>query len=153
MQKFSESIGTQINIAARAMKNQLEKELAAFGISPSQWMVLMALGEKDHQVQTDLAKMVNLDNATVTRIIDKLAEMGLLERAQDKDDRRAQIVSITAKGRTAHRKWNAAGKLVNERAASGLKKQEIACLMNCLLVIQENLEVSNSSNNSNRNHN
>ena len=153
MQKFTESVGTQINIAARSMKNQLEKELAALGISPSQWMVMMALGEKDHQVQTDIARMVNLDNATVTRIIDKLAETGLLERAQDKDDRRAQIVSITVKGKAADRKWNSVGQTVNEKATSGLKKQEIICLMNCLTVIQENLDTRNVQENSKNNHN
>gem|GEM_PF-2324243 len=152
MQKFTESVGTQINIAARAMKNQLEKELAALGISPSQWMVMMALGEKDHQVQTDIARMVNLDNATVTRIIDKLAEMGLLERAQDKDDRRAQIVSITVKGKTAYRKWNTVGQTVNEKATSGLKKQEIDCLMKSLTVIQENLDTRSMLENAKNHH-
>lgn len=145
MQKFSESIGTQINIVARAMKNCLERELAKIGVSPSQWMLLTALGERNKQVQTDLARMVNLDNATVTRIIDKLEEMKLLIRKQDKGDRRVQIVSLTPKGRSAYKKWNTVGEKVNSIATENLSATQLDNTLNLLAVVLKNL--TNDKNN------
>lgn len=139
MERFTDSLGTQINITARSLRVALERELAATGITPSQWMILMALGEKNHQVQTELGKMVNLDSATITRILDKLQEMSLIVRNQDKVDRRAQIVSLTPKGFEAYRAWNAIGRKVNERAAKNLSEKDRRKFLEWLMVIGSNL--------------
>ena len=143
IERFPDSLGTQLNIAARSRRVALEKELALAGISPTQWMLLMALGEKNHQGQTELGKMVNLDNATITRSLDKLQEMGLIVRNQDRDDRRAQIVSLTAEGQLAYRDWNAVGKKVNDRAANSLSSAERRKLLEFLSAIGGNLNGMN----------
>jgi len=143
IERFPDSLGTQLNIAARSMRVALEKELALAGISPTQWMLLMALGEKDHQGQTELGKMVNLDNATITRSLDKLQEMGLIVRNQDRDDRRAQIVSLTPEGQSAYRDWNALGRKVNDRAATNLSNAEKKKLLELLIAIGGNLNGMN----------
>lgn len=144
MEKFSDSLGTQINITARSLRLSLEKNLAPLGVSPSQWMLLMALGEKDHQVQTELAKMIHLDNATITRIIDKLEQKGLLVRNQAADDRRVQIVSLTRAGKTAHRKWNIAGEKVNEAAKENIDNEDIETFFKVIAAIKENLNHHNA---------
>lgn len=139
---LSESLGTQINLIARSMRLALEKELVSEGITPSQWMMLMALGENDHQVQSDLGKKLNLDNATITRIVDKLTEKELLERNQAKDDRRAQIVSLTEKGKRKCRRFSKIGDDVNQKASIGIAKSDREKLIEMLSVIQKNLDNS-----------
>lgn len=139
MEKFADSLGTQINIVARSLRLYLEKELSHFGVSPSQWMLFMALGEKDHQVQTDLARMVHLDNATVTRIIDKLEKKKLVARKQDIEDRRAQIVSLTPLGKTTWRKWNSIGEKVNQSAKDGVDAGDLAAFFRVMNTIGDNL--------------
>ena len=139
MEKFSDSLGTQINIVARSLRLYLEKELSPLGITPSQWILFMALGEKDHQVQTDLAKMIHLDNATVTRIIDKLEKKKLVARKQDADDRRAQIVSLTHAGKTTWRKWNSIGEEVNLSAKAGIESEDLAAFYRVINAINDNL--------------
>ena len=144
MERFTDSLGTQINITARSLRVALERELAATGITPSQWMILMALGEKNHQVQTELGKMVNLDSATITRVLDKLQEMSIIVRNQDKVDRRAQIVSLTPRGDEAYRAWNAIGRKVNERAAKNLTGKDRKKLLEWLALIEANLNNTNA---------
>jgi DNA-binding MarR family transcriptional regulator len=144
LEKFSDSLGTQINLVARWMRSNLEKELASAGITPSQWMLLMALGENENLMQTELGKMVNIDNATITRSLDKLQEMNLIVRTQDKDDRRAQHVSLTAKGLRAYKDWNAIGKKVNKRASKDLAAADQKKLLEWLSVIIGNLNTNNS---------
>ncbi len=143
MEKFTESLGTQVNIVARSMRLALEKEISSLGISPSGWMMLMALGEKGHQAQSDLGRMVNLDNATITRILDKLGEMGLIVRNQNKDDRRVQFVSLTAKGRKVYREWNELGRKVNRRALENISDSDIKKLIELLHTIRGNLNAMN----------
>ena len=139
---LSESLGTQLNLIARSIRLELEKQLASEEITPSQWMMMMALEENDHQVQSDLGKKLNLDNATITRIVDKLAERGFLERNQAKDDRRAQIVSLTDKGKKKCKKYSKIGDYVNQRASIGIPETERKKLMSLLTKIQSNLENS-----------
>jgi len=150
MEKFTDSLGTQINVVARCLRLYLEKKLMPLEISPSQWMLLMALGEKDHQVQTDLARMINLDNATVTRIIDKLEERKVLVRNQNSDDRRVQIVSLTAKGKNTYKKWNALGEEVNNQAKTDIAKEDILTFLRVAESIRHNLN-DNASNDLNSN--
>ena len=144
MEPLNQSLGTQINILARSLRLFLEKELSEYGVSPSHWMVLMALGEKNNQVQTELARTVNLDNATVTRVIDKLAEKELLVREQNRDDRREQVVSITKKGRETYKKWNAIGEKVNRIATQNISISEKKSILHSFTIIKENLD-SNSN--------
>lgn len=139
---LSESLGTQLNLIARSIRLTLEKKLASEGITPSQWMMVMALEENDHQVQSDLGKKLNLDNATITRIVDKLTEKGLLERKQAKDDRRAQIVSLTDKGKKKCNKYSKIGDDVNQKASIGIPDNDREKLMSLLSKIQINLENS-----------
>jgi DNA-binding MarR family transcriptional regulator len=144
MEKFSKCLGSQINVVARSLRLFLEKELSPTGVSPSQWMLLMALGENNNQVQTAIAKTVNLDDATVTRIIDKLAEMGLLERNQDISDRRAQIISLTDKGWKIYKEWSAIGNRVNQIATLNLTDRDKNKILKILAVIKNNLDLNSS---------
>ncbi|TKJ40031.1 hypothetical protein CEE37_09855 [candidate division LCP-89 bacterium B3_LCP] len=139
MEKFSESLGTQINLAARWMRSALEKELTDEGITPSQWMLIMALGENEHLMQTELGKIVNIDNATITRSLDKLQEMSLIVRNQDKDDRRAQHVSLTEKGHEAYKVWNTIGRKINQHASKSISPVEKRSLLKLLGMIIDNL--------------
>lgn len=140
---LSESLGTQVNIIARSMRLALEKHLASAGISPSQWMMLMALGEKDHLVQSELGKILNLDSATITRIIDKLQEKGLLVRNQARDDRRAQVVSLTEAGEKAYHRLSGIGEEVDKIASRGLSSKEVEKLLHWLSIIHKNIVTDN----------
>ena len=50
---------------------------------------------------SEIAHRLILSRGGTTKVVDRLEEMGLVERRPDPDDRRATIVSITAAGRMA----------------------------------------------------
>jgi len=50
---------------------------------------------------SEIARRLILSRGGTTKVIDRLEEMGLVERQPDADDRRATVVSITAAGRDA----------------------------------------------------
>ena len=52
---------------------------------------------------SDLSKRMMVSNGNVTGLAERLVEQGLLDRRAAPNDRRAQIVSLTAEGRRAFR--------------------------------------------------
>jgi len=46
----------------------------------------------------EIAKMYEISNAKVTRILDKLVQMGFVERYHSEDDRRSWFARITDEG-------------------------------------------------------
>jgi MarR family transcriptional regulator, transcriptional regulator for hemolysin len=60
-----------------------------FGITRAQWAVLVRLDRSEGLNQSELAEMLDLQPITLTRLLDKLSDSGLIERRPDPDDRRA----------------------------------------------------------------
>ena len=73
--------------------------LAQLKVSPSQYGVLMALGEAGPLGQQHLAELVGVDPRNAVPIIDALAAQGLVHREVDPVDRRRRVLDLTAKGR------------------------------------------------------
>ncbi len=69
------------------------KQVSRLGLTAVQAMVLSFLSEKD------LGLQVQLDSATLTVILDRLAKTGLIERKPNPGDRRAILVCLTPAGK------------------------------------------------------
>lgn len=69
------------------------------GLTTSQLLVLQLLDHGREVTIGDVAKQVNLNQATVTTIADRLEERGLVTRHKGKHDRRQVFVSLTPEAR------------------------------------------------------
>ena len=69
------------------------------GLTEQKWRVLRSLNESGEVEQTAIARDACLLLPSLTRILKSLEEDGFVGRAQDQDDKRRTLVSITAKGR------------------------------------------------------
>ena len=74
----------------------------AHGLYPAQWVALRYFGEADAPARTasGLARFQDMSIAPVARTIRTLVEKGLLERQSNPKSRRADLVAVTAAGRT-----------------------------------------------------
>ena len=75
---------------------RLKKEA---GLSMSQLSTLFRLYHAEECGVSDIGKKLGITNAAASQMVDKLVDEGLLERADDPDDRRAKIITLTAEGR------------------------------------------------------
>jgi DNA-binding MarR family transcriptional regulator len=66
-----------------------------YGLTGPQLVVLKELAESSPQTVSELAHAVNLSQATLTGILDRLDRKGLVERVRSTEDRRKVIVSST----------------------------------------------------------
>ena len=73
--------------------------LTELGITYPQYLVLMVLWEKDEQPVNDIAHRLLLETNTVTPLLQRMEKQGIVSRKKGEQDKRQQIVSLTAKGK------------------------------------------------------
>lgn len=75
---------------------ELERE---YGLTVPQLNVLWAVGASHRVPIGQVADRISLSGATVTSIVDRLEDHGLITRERSTDDKRQVLISLTAKGR------------------------------------------------------
>ncbi len=78
-----------------------EQERKAYHLTCAQWGVLALVWEEDGATLGSIRKRRGLDAPTITGIVGRLEQSGLVERRQDQDDRRIVHVFLTAEGRAS----------------------------------------------------
>ena len=73
--------------------------LDKLGLTYTQYVTLVALGEEDDQRVGDLGDKLFLESNTLTPILKKLEQMGYVRRQRDPADERQVRLSLTAAGR------------------------------------------------------
>ena len=68
-------------------------------LSPVAYSMLIALHDSGPRRASDLVDLFSIDKGAVSRQVQSLLELGLIERSPDPEDRRAAILAITADGR------------------------------------------------------
>lgn len=85
--------------ASRLLTQVYGPLLSRFGLTYPQYLVLLVLWEKDSQPVNDIAKKLYLETNTVTPLLKRMEEEGVVGRKRGKEDARQMIVSLTRKGR------------------------------------------------------
>ncbi len=95
------SIGAQMAIALQLMKRKNHHAIAeaGFKITMEQLAILEMLSFYEDMNMTELSHRTWKQNANITRIIDKLEIQKLVIRKAVEGDRRANLISITEKGK------------------------------------------------------
>jgi MarR family transcriptional regulator for hemolysin len=88
--------------------------------------------------QVELADLLDLEPITLCRIVDRLEEAGLVERARDPEDRRAWRLHVTAQAQPLVEKLRAVGNVLVEHAFAGIDPKEIETTRQVLARVREN---------------
>ncbi|HWP95419.1 MAG TPA: MarR family transcriptional regulator [Syntrophomonadaceae bacterium] len=135
-----QSLGFIIAKTHTKMKNNLAKALKPFHVTPEQWALLNSLWEQDGIPQKELSQKSFKDQPTTTRILDKLAQRGLIHRQVDPDDRRAFLIYLTTEGQNIREPLTDLARQALARALEGLSGPEQALLKDLLNRISDNLD-------------
>lgn len=97
--------------------NQLFKlELAPFGVTPGQYAVLKCLWDENAQTARKIAERLYLDSSTITGLLDRMEQKGLIEKRSDPNDRRALQVVLTEAGKSLEEPVSQAIEAANRKA-------------------------------------
>jgi len=92
--------GRLVYAVSAIMRKASDRALAAWGLTVAQAPVLVILREAGRPVMiTEVARRLLLETPSVTTMVDRLTERGLVERVKDPKDRRKTLVALTRKGR------------------------------------------------------
>jgi len=84
--------------ASRLITQAYHPLLSEYGLTYPQYLVLMVLWEKDAQPVNDIAKLLMLETNTVTPLLKRMENEGILTRTRGEHDARQMIVTLTQKG-------------------------------------------------------
>ena len=103
--------------------------LDKLGVTYPQYLVLLVLWEKDAQPVNDIAKRLLLNTNTVTPLLKRMEDEGLLSRKKGTEDARQVIVSLTDKGKELEEQaMNIPFQLLQKFSCTNLDQDQVAFL-------------------------
>jgi MarR family transcriptional regulator, organic hydroperoxide resistance regulator len=123
-----------------AMSKVYRSLLDKLGVTYPQYLVLMALWNRDQVTVSEIGHQVFLDSATLTPLLKRMETAGLLKRARSAQDERQVIVSLTPAGREMQKE--AQNIMSSVLCAAQCSMEEAVALKDQLVALRNNLEKS-----------
>lgn len=124
-------------VVARTLQRNFKN--ASLEITHEQFAVLSILWEKDGLSQQEISSISFKDKPSITRLIDNMEKLNLVVRILHQNDRRTNLIYLTAKGRQIEEH---AKKIANEtlqEALKGLSQEKIDICKEVLAQVFNNL--------------
>jgi MarR family transcriptional regulator, transcriptional regulator for hemolysin len=128
-----------LNDVARMLRTYADHKASQFGITRAQWAVLVRLDRFEGLKQSELAEMLDLQPISLTRLLDRLCDSGLIERRADPNDRRAKRLFLTAAARPMLERLGDLGDEVMGTALAGVDREAVEKMVALLATVKENL--------------
>lgn len=138
--KMSENILFILTQTTKASQLYIDKEMAAFGITRSQWTLLAHLYFVDNVNQKELADLMDIGKAALGKLAAKLETKGWIMRVADEIDGRAVRLSITDLAYPMVKKLVDLLFEESDRAITGLSKEDMNQLRGLLNKMRLNME-------------
>jgi DNA-binding MarR family transcriptional regulator len=92
-----------LSVASRSVVSAYRPVLEPMGLTHPQYLVMLALWERQPLALRDLAGLLRLDPGTLSPLVKRLEAQGLVTRARSVDDERALSIELTPAGAALRR--------------------------------------------------
>ena len=134
-----ETIPFEIGETAHALRKAFDRRATGLGVTRAQWKVLFKLTRAPGLRQVALADMLEVEPITLSRIVDRLEENGLVERVRDPADRRAWRLQLTEAAQPLIAKLTTVGAGLVGEAFAGVSEQDIQTVRRVLQHVRDNV--------------
>lgn len=114
-----------------------KQKLAPFGITPVQHLIIAVLAEEDFLTPAEISERILMDGATLSGVLDRMAEGGLIRKEENPQDRRSLRISLTAKAKKMCADLAVQRKAINEELTAKLTLEEKILLKRLLKDLKE----------------
>lgn len=118
--------------SSHVLSGEFHALVKSHGIKVNEWRVLACLVDRPGMMLTELAGFVLFEQSHLTKVIDRMARQGLVERVKTDDDRRKVLIQITEAGRRIVEPLIAAARRHETSAISRLDRAELIALKRIL---------------------
>ncbi|HWJ38454.1 MAG TPA: MarR family transcriptional regulator [Sphingomicrobium sp.] len=133
-----ETLPFEIGETAHALRKAFDRRAVGLGVTRAQWKVLFRLTRHSGLRQIELADMLDIEPITLSRIVDRLEEAGLVERVADPADRRAWRLHITARAQPLVEKLRRVADEMIAEAFAGIDAKDIEITRQVLARARDN---------------
>jgi len=116
----------------KRLQHDVEKNLLRLGLNVAELRILRVLHEQGSSPMNRFCAETMLSQPSITGIVDKLEEAGLVERVRSLEDRREVLIAITAKGDEVYAKGMDLHRQFVEKALSALEADEVDAVVTLL---------------------
>ena len=92
---FEENIGLLIHDVARLLRVLYDRQMSSIGLTRSQWWLLTYLFFKDGINQSELAILMDMEKAPLSRLLDRMEKKGWVIRKNESKDRRTKSIYLS----------------------------------------------------------
>lgn len=142
---LTRSLGFLLGDVSRLVRARFDMRAQELGLTRAQWRVLARLRRREGINQKELAEILEIENITLTRHIDRLEAKGLVERRRDPADRRAWKLYLNPKVQPILDRMRKISEKTRAEALNGIPEQDGEQLIETLLRIKENLLALNGT--------
>jgi len=138
------TLGNQLCFAvystAHAFNRVYKPLLDRLGLTYPQYLVMLALWERDGVPVKDIGERLFLDSGTLTPLLKRLEAAHLIKRSRSREDERQVLVALTSQGQALKEKARGVPPAI--LAASGCSIGELTALKKNLLALRDQLNAA-----------
>ena len=133
------NFGFLMHDIARLLRTNYDRRVKRFGLTRSQWWVITNLYRNDGLTQSELAETLDIERASLGRLLDRLEANGWVRREPCNRDRRAKRVLLSSEVDPVMREMRRIAAGLRRDAMSGFTRDEQEAFVDVLLAIKANL--------------
>jgi DNA-binding MarR family transcriptional regulator len=92
------SFGYRLKLLSQSVGRKFQERLEPLGLTPFHWVVLCCLWQEDGLAIGSIGEKLQQVGGTLTGVIDRMEERGLVRRERDSQDRRIWRIWLTDSG-------------------------------------------------------
>jgi DNA-binding MarR family transcriptional regulator len=122
------SIGRLIVDAAAMLSRAIDRRARALGLTGPQWVMLIRIANGMGSTAAELCRTIGYDSGSMTRMLDRLVDQGLIRRDRSDEDRRIVRLSLTDAGEALRPRLGPVAIEVLNQHLQGFTPEEVATL-------------------------
>lgn len=136
---FEENIGLLIHDVGRLLRVLYDRQMASIGLTRSQWWLLTYLYFKDGINQKDLASLMDMEKAPLSRLLDRMEIKGWILRKNETKDRRIKNIYLSESVKPLIGSMRKKAAEYRQDSLSVLSDEELNSLRNLLQTLKTDL--------------
>lgn len=125
---------------AHGLESTSKRMHASLGITGPQRLVLRLVGHHGSMSAGELAQIMHVDPSSLTGMLRRLQELGLLNRRNDPRDARRAVLKLTASGRRTNANNRGTVEAAVERALRSMPARELRAAQGALQALAGELD-------------
>jgi DNA-binding MarR family transcriptional regulator len=97
--ELTDHTGYWLRMVSNAVSQEFARKVSGEDVTVAEWSFMRALYDSQPMSPSILAEKMGMTKGAISKLAERLVAKGLVERAEDQQDKRAHSLSLTTEGR------------------------------------------------------